>query len=79
MKVRVLFFGATAEAAGSKEIQCEITGGETAGDVVESIRAKISRLASMKMLCAVNEEYVSPDQKLSDGDDIALFTAVSGG
>jgi molybdopterin converting factor small subunit len=36
-------------------------------------------LGIRRLLFAVNEEYVSPTARLKDGDELAIFTAVSGG
>jgi molybdopterin converting factor small subunit len=31
------------------------------------------------LLLAINEEYATGDEIISDGDELAIFTAVSGG
>ena len=49
------------------------------GLAVESLTARYPALAAHKLLTAVNEEYADPDTILNDGDEIAIFTAVSGG
>jgi molybdopterin converting factor small subunit len=41
--------------------------------------AQFPLLEKHKILIAVNQEYADADTELANGDEIALFTAVSGG
>jgi molybdopterin converting factor small subunit len=79
MKVSVLFFGATADEAGTREIEIEFTGNAKAEEVFGEIVNKYPRLANHKLLFAVNQEYANGDEAIKDGDELAVFTAVSGG
>ena len=79
MKVRVLFFGATADAVGEREVELPILDRDTASDLVNRLTADYPALMNHKLLLAINEEYVSPGTGLRDGDNLAVFTAVSGG
>ncbi|MEO5857599.1 MAG: MoaD/ThiS family protein [Pyrinomonadaceae bacterium] len=79
MEIHVLFFGATADAVGSRELELSVDDGRTAGSVMDQISKDHPALANHKLLIAVNEEYADPDTILTDGDELALFTAVSGG
>ena len=79
MEIHVLFFGATAEVVGGREIKLDVRSDETLGDLVQLLVNKHVRLAEMKLLSAVNEEYAEPRRTLRAGDRVALFTAVSGG
>ncbi len=79
MRIKVLFFGATADAAGTREIGLDLSDPKTAAIAVESIVARFPELAKHKLLFAVNEDYVPPETLLRDGDELAIFTAVSGG
>jgi molybdopterin converting factor small subunit len=79
MKVSVLFFGATADAAGMREIDFEFDEKATANDAFRAIVDKYPRLADHKLLFAVNQEYASGEEIIRDGDELAIFTAVSGG
>ena len=78
MKIKVLFFGATADAAGKREVQLE-TSAETAGAALQEIIGAYPALSKHRLLVAVNENYVEPSAKLKDGDELAIFTPVSGG
>jgi molybdopterin converting factor small subunit len=79
MKVRVLFFGATADAVRERQIECSIGDRDSASDIVGKIATDYPGLKNHKLLFAINEEYVDPEARLNDGDRLAVFTAVSGG
>lgn len=79
MTVRVLFFGATTDAAGTREAEVEVAEGVTAGELVESLKAKYPGLAGQKLLIAVDQEYVAASTPLEPGCEVAIFTPVSGG
>ena len=79
MRVSVLFFGATADEAGAREINLEFGEEARAADAFREIVGKYPRLANHKLLFAVNQEYASGDEVIRDGDELAVFTAVSGG
>ena len=79
MNVRILFFGAVADAAGIREVEIEVAEGLTAGELVESLKAKHPGLAGQKLLIAVDQEYVAASTPLEPGCEVAIFTSVSGG
>ena len=79
MKVRVLFFGATADAAGKREVQIEIDDGSDTGTVADLILENYPALEHHKLLFAVNAQYADPGHMILDGDELAIFTPVSGG
>jgi len=77
--VEVLFFGATADAAGRRSETISIDDSADLGTAVNDLVARYPSLANHRLLTAVNEEYADSDTTLKDGDEIAIFTAVSGG
>jgi len=79
MKVQVLFFGATAETVGKREIEIDAKTGAKTGDVFRQIIADFPHLEKHSLLFAVNQEYSKGGEALNDGDELAIFTAVSGG
>ena len=79
MKVQVLFFGATADETGEREIKVSFDENINAKRAFAEIVEKYPRLKDHKLLFAVNQEYSNGDEKLNDGDELAIFTAVSGG
>lgn len=79
MKVQVLFFGATADETGEREIEVSLAENAKADQVFAEVVEKYPRLKNHKLLFAVNQEYANGDEDLKDGDELAVFTAVSGG
>jgi molybdopterin converting factor small subunit len=83
MKVRVLFFGATADLVGGREVEIEFDGNVRAAEVFERIFAEYPKLAEGRdrksLHLSVNQEYSDGDESIRDGDELAVFTAVSGG
>lgn len=82
MKVQVLFFGATAEAVGKREIEFSLAENANAKEARAQILEAFPNLEKnfgKLLLFAVNQEYASGEETISDGDELAIFTAVSGG
>jgi molybdopterin converting factor small subunit len=81
MKVNVLFFGATADAVGEKEIEFETEKGEKAENIFGEILDTFPKLKDYgkSLLFSVNQEYSDGRETVKDGDELAIFTAVSGG
>ncbi len=79
MKVKILFFGATAEAVGKREIEIDAKTGAKTGDVFRQIIADFPQLEKHSLLFAVNQEYSKGTETIKNGDELAIFTAVSGG
>lgn len=79
MDVTVLFFGAIADAVGSRELELTTDETTTAKSLIDQLSQQHPALGKHKLLIAVNEEYADADTALNDGDEVALFTAVSGG
>ncbi len=79
MKVQVLFFGATAEAVGEREIEIELETETKAANAFQQVISAYPNLQKHSLLFAVNQEYANGEQFINDGDELAVFTAVSGG
>lgn len=77
--IKVLFFGATAEAVNSRKIDMKIEGEVTIGSVIDRLKESHPRLANQILLASINQEHVELTTIVSEGDEIAIFTAVSGG
>ncbi len=79
IKVNVLFFGATADRVGKRKIELSLEGGSSARAVFERILEEHPGLKGHRLLFSVNQEYADGERPVGDGDELAVFTAVSGG
>ena len=79
MKITVLFFGATANTVGERRINVSIADGSTTQTVFDQMKEQFPKLSSHKLLFSLNQNYATGDEIIRDGDEIAIFTAVSGG
>lgn len=81
MKVRVRLFAMLRERAGTDDAFHDVPGGSTVKDLWDDVRREHTGLAGvdLKLLYAVNNEYVALDHRLADGDEVAFIPPVSGG
>ncbi|MFQ5850645.1 MAG: molybdopterin converting factor subunit 1 [Candidatus Binatia bacterium] len=81
MKVKVKIFAALRERVGASEITKELGEGSTVRDLWEAVQRDYPKLApvGMRLLYAVNQDYVEADHVLEDGDEVAFVPPVSGG
>jgi MoaE-MoaD fusion protein len=81
MRVRVLFFGILREAAGKAADEIDLASGASVRDVIAYYDVRIPQLkqALPSLALAVNQQYASPETKLSADDEVALLPPVSGG
>ncbi|MBC7908918.1 MAG: molybdenum cofactor biosynthesis protein MoaE [Pyrinomonadaceae bacterium] len=82
MTVRVLFFGAARESAGSDEVQLDLHAPATAHSAFAEVLAAYPALRERfgrSLLLAVNQEYLPGDSEVRAGDELAIFPPVSGG
>ncbi len=79
INVSVLFFGATAESMGTREIEIDLAQPIKARQAFARIIEKFPQLNSYSLLFAVNQEYAAGDEIIKNGDELSIFTAVSGG
>jgi molybdopterin synthase sulfur carrier subunit len=79
MDLKVLFFGATADIVGNRELHLELAAGEAASFVFKRIVAEYPLLSRHKLHFAINQQFATGNEIVRDGDELAIFTAVSGG
>jgi molybdopterin converting factor small subunit len=77
--MKVLFFGQTAEIVGLREVEMPLGESTTAEIAFAEIVKKYPKLGENKLLFAVNQTYANGDEIIKNGDELAIFTAVSGG
>jgi len=81
MKVKVRFFATLRERVGTNVITKEVAEGCTVGKLWETLQQDYPKLApvKMKLLYAVNKDYVGTDHVLRDMDEVVFVPPVSGG
>ncbi len=83
INVKVLFFGATADSVGKKEIEISLDKNIKAANALDFIFSSIPNLRKShdkkSLHFSVNQEYANGSEIIQNGDELAVFTAVSGG
>jgi molybdopterin converting factor subunit 1 len=81
MKVKVKLFAILRERAGTAEVTKEIQEGSTVADLWAALQEDYPKLAvpGIRLLYAVNQDYVRPDRVLKDSDEVVFVPPVSGG
>src|SRR5688500_7680414 len=80
MRVLVRLFASYREAAGVGRMDLELPAGSTVKDVIKKILKDHPLVAEgRQIVIARNREYVTPEEPLADGDEVALIPPVSGG
>lgn len=81
MQIRLRYFAMVREIVGQSRATLDVPEGATAGMVFERLVADYPRLqgTAKSVMLMVNQEYVSPDHQLAEGDELALIPPVSGG
>ena len=80
MRVRILLFAQYRDDVGASELLFDLPAGATASDAVAQLRAhRGAALIPERPVVAVNMNYASLHDVLSDGDELALLPPVAGG
>ncbi len=79
--VKVLLFSVLKEQTGFGELTINLAPPATGSDLLDTLCRSYPALGPYRpaVRLAVNHEYVSDQASLSDEDEIALITPVSGG
>jgi molybdopterin converting factor subunit 1 len=79
--VKILYFASFRESVGRDEEDRVVPEGTRVGDLWALLAAEFPGFASFRQAppAAVNLEYVRPDRKLADGDEVAFLPPVAGG
>jgi len=78
---KVLLFGAAADlAGGAREVEVPV-GGATLAELWSALAERHPDLAPMRdsLAFAVNGEYATMDDRVEEGDEVAVLPPVSGG
>jgi molybdopterin synthase sulfur carrier subunit len=79
MEIEILLFGATADVVGTRRLRQSMSTEMNALDLIAMLKKEYPRLTSHKLLLSINQQYANENDMINIGDEIALFTAVSGG
>lgn len=80
MTVQVLFFGATADIVGQRRVSVQLLSSDAkAGDIFGKLVSDHPGLAAHKLHLSINQQFATGDEIVHDGDELGIFTAVSGG
>lgn len=81
LSVHVLLFAALREGVGRGELAVTLPAGSTGVDLLDRLAAAHDAVARHRpvLRLAVNRRYAPLDTALTDGDEVALITPVSGG
>jgi molybdopterin converting factor small subunit len=64
---------------GQRQLELDLSGPVTAKACFDELLKNYPQLNKHKLLFSRNQEYARGDEMLSEGDELAIFTAVSGG
>jgi molybdopterin converting factor subunit 1 len=81
MKIRLLFFAVLRDIVGRSEDDVELPAGTRAGEVWQRLRDEHAALRDyiQPPMIAVNESYVTAEEPLREGDELAFIPPVAGG
>ena len=81
MKVTVRIFASAREAAGWEQRQIELPDDATAAVARAALRKLVPTAAAAldSAALAVNQKYARDEQRLENGDELAILPPVSGG
>lgn len=75
---KVLFFAHLRDAVGEESLSLDASG-KTVAELKAELAAKYDLPRLETVMTAINEEFASNDEVISDGDEIAFIPPVSGG
>lgn len=78
-EIEILLFGATADTVGARRIELSVSTEMNASDLIEQLKEEYPGLTKHKLLLSINRAYAVGGETFREGDELALFTAVSGG
>ena len=79
--VRVLLFSLLREKVGRRELEVTLSSSATGEDLLDRLAEEHPAVAEHQgaLRLAINQTYAPHEEQLSDGDEVALITPVSGG
>ena len=75
----LLFFGATADISGVGRVRRSLASETKVSEMLEQLIEEYPKLSTLKLIVSINREYSMGNEIIRDEDELAIFTAVSGG
>jgi molybdopterin converting factor subunit 1 len=79
MKIKVRFFAAYREIAGTNQVELQFQEGAAVTDLLKRLKRDFAGLPGKGFRVAINAEFVEASQIMQPGDEVALIPPVSGG
>lgn len=80
MKIKILAFGITRDILGGSTVEMQIPAAASVADLRAALYAEYPALQKLNNLAiALNTEYASEDQTITERDEVVLIPPVSGG
>jgi molybdopterin synthase catalytic subunit len=81
MNVKVRLFAGLHDLLGEREVSFDLAEGATVAELRKELERRYPVVTPYlpTLVCAVDDEYVDPEHRLRDGDDVAIIPPVSGG
>lgn len=81
VQITVLLFSVLRDRIGQRQLRVELPVESRASDLVDHLCRQYPDVAAHRtsLRLAINADYAQPDQLLTEGDEVALITPVSGG
>ena len=79
VSIRVMFFGATADIVGQRELRLDLSRSDSISSIFDRLLADYHLLSQHQLHFALNQQYATGKEMLQEDDELAIFTAVSGG
>jgi molybdopterin synthase catalytic subunit len=81
MKVTIKFFARLRELVGAKTLERDVPENIVVSELIHNLQTEFPQLARLIPHTAIslNREFVAPQTRLKEGDEVALFPPVSGG
>jgi molybdopterin synthase catalytic subunit len=79
--IKVLLFASLREIVGQESLELSYADLHTVHDVWSALQKKYPLACDFQksLLFAVNQEFASPETRVKEGDEVAIFPPVSGG
>src|SRR3954470_6144408 len=81
MRVRVIYFGMLKDAVGRQLEDVEMPAGSSLSDLLADRISHTPVIDNFRTVLAfaINQQYAQLEDKLNDGDEVAMLPPVSGG